>query len=609
MAGPGLPGLGDILGGGGGGGSAPTTYTTHTDTDGSITGTVGAIYQKSSNGAISIIYRPSTPKEPEPPDAPFPDANNDGYDDRTGLPGGVIRDSNSPSGYYYHGIPVNPDGSPYSAVDKPPKTGPYKAPDGSVWLLDENGNPVRKIFDAPDDTFSAPASGGGSNRPVTLGGGGSAGPVRDYAGEQAADNEFQMAYLAAQQEFQAAQNQLQRDFQSGQQGSSQAFEALQAAEARMQQIKMQALQAGVQVGLQEDQQAFTGQQNANNMLGQWGMQQGAQQFTAGQNSIDRALNVLQTAQAQQMQLYRDAQAGNIDQAQFAAQYRQNNAQIDLARRNAALAGAAQVSKQMSDTDPAAAIAWQAANGNNIANALAGGGDAISSNALAGAGLTLRTMDQALTPLGDYQWTPQDVSAPGQINVDEWLAKINQQGQQPGQGEMPAWLQTIMSQQQSGGGSSGGSTPSWLQSILDQMGNAQVGGLPPASQPSPAVPGSGAGGSSPSPAASPATPETPPAPPPMFNPTTGVQGGPPLDAWGNQPEPQRINQPQQYSAWEETPDGPMVGTPRPDPNGVYTMPNATFKGYDKNGRPIWSASPGAYKNPPKQQQTVPGVAKG
>lgn len=103
------------------GSTAPASYTQQTDTDGSVTGTPGAIYQRASNGAVTVIYRPAATSTGVDPDG-------DGYDNETGLPVGVtkVNTSVSPTGLVYRGIPVKADGSPYQAKPEGPNTDDYK---------------------------------------------------------------------------------------------------------------------------------------------------------------------------------------------------------------------------------------------------------------------------------------------------------------------------------------------------------------------------------------------------------------------------------------------------------------------------------------------------
>lgn len=132
--------------GGDGGSTGGITYTQGIDTDGSVTGIPGAVYQRGSNGGVSILSRPDGPSaaadraggitwrdgvpfywdpdHPEIPPTPYAgfgggsgvDPDGDGYDNSTNLPVGVVRvdKSISPTGLVYQGKPVNADGSLYT---------------------------------------------------------------------------------------------------------------------------------------------------------------------------------------------------------------------------------------------------------------------------------------------------------------------------------------------------------------------------------------------------------------------------------------------------------------------------------------------------------------
>ncbi|HET6496127.1 MAG TPA: hypothetical protein VFH61_12275, partial [Thermoleophilia bacterium] len=80
----------------------------------------------------------------------------------------------------------------------------------------------------------------------------------------------------------------------------------------------------------------------------------------------------------------------------------------LNQREQALGGAAQLSNLISNVDPAAFEAFAAGGGFNIANAIAGGGDALSTNALLPAARTLRALEQ---PFGAQGFAGQGGSAP------------------------------------------------------------------------------------------------------------------------------------------------------------------------------------------------------
>ena len=222
-------------GGGGGGGSAPTTYTQHTDADGSVTGVPGTLYQMSSSGAMTVLRWGNTEK----PDA-GPDGDGDGYDDRTGLPVGVIRDSNSPSGYFYKGVAVNPDGSRYTGG--PPAEDvdiiTRQTRDGGIEAIDKKTGKV--LWTRPGDAIagSGGSSGGSSSRTTTVrsvgggGGGGSYGGVTDAdyfrSNESAQARAASAAENAAQRAWQTAQNDLDRQAAAEARKQANAIAASQA---------------------------------------------------------------------------------------------------------------------------------------------------------------------------------------------------------------------------------------------------------------------------------------------------------------------------------------------------------------------------------------------
>lgn len=222
-------------GGGGGGGSAPTTYTQHTDTDGSVTGVPGTLYQMSSSGQMTVLRWGNTDK----PEA-GPDADGDGYDDRTGLPVGVIRDSNSPSGYLYKGVPVNYDGSPYTGGPKADDVDiiTRQTRDGGIEAIDKNTGKV--LWTRPGDAIagSGGSSGGSSSRTTTVrtvggsGGGGSYGGVTDAdyfrSNESAQARAASAAENAAQRAWQTAQNDLDRQATAEARKQANAIAASQA---------------------------------------------------------------------------------------------------------------------------------------------------------------------------------------------------------------------------------------------------------------------------------------------------------------------------------------------------------------------------------------------
>jgi hypothetical protein len=148
-------------------GSSGTTYAQETDVDGSVTGTPGTIYQRSSSGAISIIYRPPSgggstsptnvfiSQNPgalyvdrtsdgsdgyppgtilqvnqvtgaetvkyRPPSSSYLDPDGNGINDATGLAIGVLASSKSPTGYMTaDGTITTPNGSAINPVTGQP---------------------------------------------------------------------------------------------------------------------------------------------------------------------------------------------------------------------------------------------------------------------------------------------------------------------------------------------------------------------------------------------------------------------------------------------------------------------------------------------------------
>lgn len=186
--------------------AAPVTWgPSQTDDDGHVTGVPGAVYQVNSRGDVSILNKPGKPGA-----SLYNDANGDGYDDQTGLPNGVIRDSNSPSGYLYQGKPVNPDGSLYTGGPKLSGAGPdmQTFPDGSLRQWDPKSR-TWVIVGTKPQTLPIPGGGGGGGS-YGGGGGGFSAPARDYAGEQAAGDAAEFERLKYELGFTGEQNALTR---------------------------------------------------------------------------------------------------------------------------------------------------------------------------------------------------------------------------------------------------------------------------------------------------------------------------------------------------------------------------------------------------------------
>lgn len=213
-----------------------TTYSQQTDTDGSVTGTPGAIYQRSSSGAISVIYRPSSggggstnPTNVYVTNNPgelyqtvvsdgsdgyaagtvyqvnqvtgavtiksrpatgstatnFNDTNGDGYDDQTGLPNGAAYIGGK---LYYHGIEINPDGSPKTSsptqqssilIDK---DGSITGRAGTSYYFDEKGIPHTLVTGTAPSSGGSSSGGGLSGSGSVGGGGGGGGSTTTHAG-------------------------------------------------------------------------------------------------------------------------------------------------------------------------------------------------------------------------------------------------------------------------------------------------------------------------------------------------------------------------------------------------------------------------------------------
>lgn len=227
-------------GGGGGGGADPTRYTQHTDTDGSVTGVPNTLYQLSSTGAMTVIRWGNTAKDADP----GPDADGDGYDDRTGFPVGVVASGNSPSGYFYKGQPVNPDGSLYTGTPKDDtKVSVRQLPDGGMEGYDPATGKV--VWSRPGDAYaggssSRGASGGGTTvrtvgNAYSGGGGSSGGGVSDAqiwsANEAAAGRAANSAENANQRAWQEAQNSLDRQQRENEMRASLGMQAQTAAQS------------------------------------------------------------------------------------------------------------------------------------------------------------------------------------------------------------------------------------------------------------------------------------------------------------------------------------------------------------------------------------------
>lgn len=520
------------------GGRPPVTYSQRRDDEyGSVTGVPYATYQISSLGSVTILSRPEAPARPDyTPDGPGAPGDN-GYNPATGLPWGVRAEGDK---FYYQGKRVNRDGSLWTGTD-PVKvnTEVLTRADGSKVLINsDTGEEIKQL--SPAAGVKQPTSGSSGGYGGVLGGGGSSGPVRDYLGEQTAQNAWQMEYLKAQQEFQAAQAALGQNFQGDQNAQERAQQTYENALNRLQQTNQQVMniasQWGLQgsaqdaaakrdeaqrafdaiqsdlnktfsAGMQASQQQMTAYENAQNRLAdaaqqanslasQWGMQANQLGFQGNENALNRALDASQFGAQMSAQQRSDALNRNMSNSQFAAKYGIDKANVEMARQKLSLDAAAQYSAQMQDFDPAAAIAFNEMGGGSIANAMAGGGDALSQNALHGASLTKRTMDQGWTPLGEYQYTEETVPAYQAFDASQfapaaapqWQGQPMPQFQQYQPGAAPTFQQyqpgAAPTFQMPGGG--GGERPGPF-----QWPGGGGGGVPTSGQPSTS---SGGGGS-------------------------------------------------------------------------------------------------------------------
>lgn len=210
---------------GGGGSSSPTTVYINQNpgelyqtivSDGTDGYPAGTVYQVNQlTGAVTVKSRPSTSE----PASLWNDRNGDGYDDQTGLPNGVVRDSKSPSGYLYQGKPVNADGSLYtgsSAGGSDLDLSNKITLNGQVYVWSNKDNkyvlaPGLPVTSGPGSTPSSggtySASGSATSRTIlSSGGGSSSGSDRDYAAEDAASDARTAAMQEAQRKWQTAEN-------------------------------------------------------------------------------------------------------------------------------------------------------------------------------------------------------------------------------------------------------------------------------------------------------------------------------------------------------------------------------------------------------------------
>ena len=131
---------------------------------------------------------------------------------------------------------------------------------------------------------------------------------------------------------------------------------------------------------QQDLADFQSQQRAQ--IGATAQQQG---FQAQESAAARAFTGQESAAARAF----TGQENALSRAQRAAEFAATHG---INQRDQALGGATQLSNLISNVDPAAFEAFAAGGGFNIANAIAGGGDALSTNALLPAARTLRALE-------------------------------------------------------------------------------------------------------------------------------------------------------------------------------------------------------------------------
>ena len=663
-----------------------TTYSQRRDDEyGSVTGVPYATYQISSLGSVTILSRPQAPEPPPRPDY-SPDGpgapGDNGYNPATGLPWGVRAEGDK---FYYQGKRVNRDGSLWTGTD-PVKvnTEVLTRADGSKVLINsDTGEEIKQL--SPAAGVKQPTSGSSGGYGGVLGGGGSSGPVRDYLGEQTAQNAWQMEYLKAQQEFQAAQAALGQNFQGDQNAQERAHQTYENALNRLQQTNQQVMniasQWGLQgsaqdaaakrdeaqrafdaiqsdlnktfsAGMQASQQQMTAYENAQNRLAdaaqqanslasQWGMQANQLGFQGNENALNRALDASQFGAQMSAQQRSDALNRNMSNSQFAAKYGIDKANVEMARQKLSLDAAAQYSAQMQDFDPAAAIAFNEMGGGSIANAMAGGGDALSQNALHGASLTKRTMDQGWTPLGEYQYTEETVPAYQAFDASQFApaAAPQWQGQPMPQFQQyqPAAAPTFqMPTTSSGGGGSNLGLPDWFIALINSPQPAMnLPPPPPTWTPAQGAPvastGGGGGGF---------TPPAAPVPPPGlgdYEPSPSPAGTPNHTGFykGNGGSDDQYNgyRPQSpYSAYDAGPPLSDVAPVYTGPNGIKfqqmtgsTDANGNFvaqygdwnpgtSSYQGSGGgagiPGWSISgqPTQYFSPPQQRTVVPELGR-
>lgn len=213
----------EFIGTGGGGGSSGETFGPM-----QYEPSIGKYIQIGSRGTVRVVADPAV-------QAPARDPS--GYDPSTGLPYGVTRVSTtvSPTGLVYRGIPVNPDGSPYTgSTSQVPGYSAIKEGPGGMWGINDLTGKYEKI--PGSETLGKPASSG----PATYSGGGGYTIPRDYIGEanakaagqvQVAQAEGAARAQVAQAEAQAqmARDAAQYGFAREQDALSRAFQAAQQA--------------------------------------------------------------------------------------------------------------------------------------------------------------------------------------------------------------------------------------------------------------------------------------------------------------------------------------------------------------------------------------------
>lgn len=130
------------------------------------------------------------------------------------------------------------------------------------------------------------------------------------------------------------------------------------------------------------------------------------QFTGGQNTIDRNLQVYRDAAGQRFTGGENAISRNMDNAQFGANFGLNREGLDLQRRQFGLQGAQTYASLVSTPDLAALPAFLEAGGGNVINGIAGGNDMITPNSVLPGALALQQLRKPFNELPEYNYVPE-----------------------------------------------------------------------------------------------------------------------------------------------------------------------------------------------------------